>query len=74
MIRCADCSNFHADKIGDGSGIGRCIVYSSCKAKGYQERELKTLLIELGNAQDNHIFWPGGLKDRVCKYYKEKKL
>jgi len=74
MIRCRDCLGFIPDKIGDGHGIGRCKAFEQYKRAGESPAKLKTRLMELGNRPDNFLFWNGGVKDRICNRYKEKKL
>jgi hypothetical protein len=72
VICCAMCKLFVADSVGDGSGIGRCRVYSARKKQGASERELRDLLIELGNHPDDPIFWGGDRVDRNCNRYERK--
>jgi len=73
-VRCKDCKGFISDKIGDGSGVGACLAYGQYKRAGESPAQLKVRLIELGNRPDNSLFWNGGVKDRICNRYKEKKL
>jgi len=72
MIRCLDCAGFIPDKIGDGSGIGRCKAYEQYKRAGESQMQLKYRLIELGNHPDNTLFWGGCLADRNCNRNKAK--
>jgi hypothetical protein len=65
------CKLFVADSVGDKSGIGRCRVYSARKKQGASERELRALLIELGNDPDNKLFW-GGDGKRKCGRYESR--
>jgi hypothetical protein len=66
------CNLFIADSVGDGSGIGRCRAYSMRKKQGASERELRALLVELGNDPDNKLFWGGDRVDRNCNRYERK--
>jgi hypothetical protein len=80
------CKLFVADSVGDGSGIGKCRVYSKRKKELMDvpeirfgniriqkvERELRGLLIELGNDPDNKLFWGGDRVDRNCNRYERK--
>jgi len=81
------CKLFVADSVGDGSGIGKCRVYSKRKKELMDvpeirfgniriqkvERELRALLIELGNDPDNKLFW-GGDGKRNCGRYEPKPI
>jgi hypothetical protein len=71
VICCKECAYFIADKIGDGSGIGRCKCYSQYKASGAPENALKMLLIELGSSPNNELFWGGTIANRECNRYKK---
>jgi hypothetical protein len=66
------CKLFVADAVGDGAGIGRCRVYSTRKKQGASDRELRALLIELGNDPNAPIFWGGDRVDRNCNRYEGK--
>jgi hypothetical protein len=66
------CNLFVADAVGDGAGIGRCRVYSTRKKQGASDRELRALLIELGNHPNNTLFWGGEIADRECNRYRAK--
>jgi hypothetical protein len=81
------CKLFVADAVGDGAGIGRCRVYSKRKKELMDvpeinfgniriqqiERELRALLIELGNDPDNKLFW-GGDGKRNCGRHESKSI
>jgi hypothetical protein len=67
------CKLFVADSVGSGDGIGRCRVYSTRKKQGASERELRALLVELGNDPDNKLFW-GGDGKRKCGRYEPKSI
>ena len=69
LVRCIDCKNFIADKIGDGTGIGRCIVYGQYKRSGASTNDIQQLLVRLGNKWDNELFWGGTATDRECEYF-----
>ena len=72
MVRCRDCKGFVNDHIGDGHGAGHCKAYEQYKRSGESPMALKTRLMELGNRTDSDVFFPGGLKDRICNRYKAK--
>lgn len=71
MIRCRDCKGFVKDQIGDGTGLGTCKAYQQYAKAGESTTQLKTRLMELGNAPDNHLFWGGNLADRECNRFKQ---
>lgn len=56
------------DTVGDGHGIGRCRIYSGRKKAGASARELRELLIDLGNSPDDPLFW-GGYEGRDCRQF-----
>jgi len=60
---CKTCANFIPDKVGDGSGIGRCRVYASTP-----DKEKVSMLYRLG-AGGVHVFW-GGDGNRECEFFK----
>jgi hypothetical protein len=59
---CKTCQHFIADKVGDGSGIGRCRVYASTP-----DAKKVSMLYRLG-ADGVPVFWGGdGVRD--CEFF-----
>lgn len=71
-IRCQDCRHFAPDTIGDGTGIGQCLIFEAYLQKNPSCHAIRMALIDLGNAPDNSTFWGGDVKDRNCKKYEPK--
>jgi hypothetical protein len=69
LVSCAQCAQFLPDKCGDGAGIGKCREYSTRKARGASTKELRELLIMLGNDPNYPLFWGGTLIDRKCERF-----
>ncbi len=75
-ITCQDCHHFAPDTIGDGMGLGQCLVFEAYLQKNPSEHSIRLALLDLGNAPDNSAFWGGhpDVKNRNCKKYEPKHL
>jgi hypothetical protein len=68
LVFCAECAYFIRDKVGDGSGIGRCKVYQYHKKNGYTTDQLNYLeRVEMGGG----LLWPGYEPYRYCQKFKK---
>ena len=72
-IRCIDCKNFKPDTVGDGLGLGSCVLFNDYKSKNPSEAGIKKALYQLG-CKCCEDFWGGTLKDRICTKYEEKRF
>jgi len=66
-VDCIDCLGNIPDTVNPKGGMSRCKAYEHYVNKGANKAQLNDLLVELGNARDYHLFWPG---KRVCTKFK----
>ena len=68
IVSCSLCNHFIRDKIGSGSGIGRCSVFEDYIAKKPGKAAIRKALMSLGNDPDRNgdVFTGGTLIDRNC--------
>lgn len=64
MVQCANCKKFTRDAIGDGNGVGDCVIYNAHKHTKSWEKELQRVLGMSGYAQ---VLWPN--VDRYCQRF-----
>ena len=61
--------------MGDGMGLGACLVFEAYLLKKPKPREIADALVALGNRPDNHLFWGGSPSfiNRMCRKYESAK-
>ncbi len=69
QVCCLDCTDFTADEIGFGAGIGRCESYEAGLLKNPSATQIKQARMARGNSPDDGLFW-GGTGKRSCKVFK----
>ena len=72
QVCCLDCTDFTADEIGFGQGIGECKSYETGLLKQPSATQIKQARMARGNAPDYGVFW-GGTGKRSCKKFQAKK-
>lgn len=74
LVTCLECRNFIPDKIGNGSGIGKCAEFEAYLLKNPSIKQQNDALIKLGNEPSKpygRVFYGGskGNRYRNCEKY-----